>query len=169
LPLEHPLRWYALYTRSRQEKKLGGRLESKGIETYIPLHKTLRQWSDRKKLVAEPLLRSYVFVRIPATQYDLVLSTPGAVRFVWFSGGPAAIPDRQISLLKLVAGAGEEVEVLPNSLAPGKAVRVLAGPLAGLTGELVHTAGRNRVVVRIDHLDSALSLIIPSSLLEMVP
>ncbi len=167
--MEQALRWYAVYTKSRQEKLLGRRLAEGGIEAYVPLTKTLKQWSDRKKLVEEPLIRSYVFVNIPRSEYDRVLATPGAVRFIWFSGAPAAIPERQIGMLKQVAGAGEGIEILPGGFSPGKPVRVIAGPLCGLTGELLHEAGRNRVVVRIDHLACALSLTVPSALLEALP
>ena len=34
----------------------------KGIESYLPLKKVLKQWSDRKKWVEEPLFRSYIFI-----------------------------------------------------------------------------------------------------------
>jgi transcriptional antiterminator RfaH len=164
--MEHPLRWYALYTKSRQEKKLASILTDRGIEAYTPLRKTLKQWSDRKKMVEEPLIRSYVFVKISRLSYDMVLNTPGAVRFIWFGGEPASIPDRQIDLLKMVTGTGGDLSVVPSGMAPGTPVRVIAGPLAGITGELMTVAGKYRVIVRIDHLEHALSLSIPAALLD---
>ena len=48
--------WYAVYTNSRAEKRVSDRLAEMGIETFLPLQKTLRQWSDRKKLVEKPLI-----------------------------------------------------------------------------------------------------------------
>ncbi len=166
--MEHTLRWYAVYTKSRQEKKLASRLSSCGIEAYTPLRKTLKQWSDRKKMVEEPLIRSYVFVRISRPMYDAVLDTPGAVRFVWFGGEPAAIPDRQIDVLKRLTGLVPGLSLAPGNIGPGSPVEVIAGPLMGLSGELVSLAGRNRVIVRIDHLEHALSLSVPMSLLREV-
>jgi len=41
--------WHALYVSSRTEKKVMQTLLSKNIEAYVPLVKTMRQWSDRKK------------------------------------------------------------------------------------------------------------------------
>jgi len=165
--MQESIRWYAVYTKSRQEKALTARLLAKGIEAWIPLHKTLRQWSDRKKMVEEPLIRSYVFVKILPMQYDDVLHTPGAVRYIWFGGGPAAIPDIQMDLLKTIAGAGVETEVISSNLKPGLPVKIIAGPLSGLTGELVYHAGRNRVIVRIDHLEQVISLSVPAGLVEV--
>jgi len=160
--------WYAVYTKSRYEKKLAEKLKEKGIEAYVPLKKVVRQWSDRKKLVAEPLIRSYCFVRPQPgpRQYDEVLDTPGAVRFVWFSGKPAPIPNKQIDILRVVTGADVDVDVLPGTLIKGTMVRVTAGPLAGIFGELVEIAGRHRVQIKIDHLDQVLTISISPLLIE---
>ena len=56
--------WYALYTFPRFEKKVYKRLVERGIEAYLPLQKKLRKWKDRKKWIEEPLIRSYIFVKI---------------------------------------------------------------------------------------------------------
>ena len=65
--------WYALYVKSRAEKKVAADLSANSIEYYLPLQKVLKQWSDRKKWVEEPLFRSYVFVRIISDDYYKVL------------------------------------------------------------------------------------------------
>jgi len=160
--------WYAVYTKSRYEKRLAENLREKGIEAYVPLRKVVRQWSDRKKLVAEPLIRSYCFVRPKPgpKQYREVLDTDGAVRFVWFSGKPAPIPNKQIDILKVITGADVEVDVLPGSLLKGSKVRINAGPLAGVTGELVSVAGRHKVLIKIDHLEQVLTISISPLLVE---
>jgi transcriptional antiterminator RfaH len=161
-------RWHAVYTRSRNEKKIALRLQEKGIEAYVPLKKVLRQWSDRKKLVEEPLIHSYVFVKILPEQYFEVLNTQGAVRYIFFSGKAATIPDKQIDLLKLITGQNTDVVSIPNTFKPGTVVKVIGGPMMGLVGELIHPAGNHNVVVRIDHIDHALSLTISPVLLEKV-
>jgi len=166
--MEQELHWYAVYTKSRYEKKLASSLQEKGIEAYVPLRKVLKQWSDRKKMVDEPLIRSYCFVKVGKQQYFEVLNTPGAVRYVWFSGKPATIPEKQINVLKVIAGSDIEVETLSGNIEPGTLVRVIAGPLIGLTGELIRHAGKNKVIIRIDHLDTSLSLTISPLLLEKV-
>jgi transcriptional antiterminator RfaH len=160
--------WYAVYTKSRQEKKLAERLVTRGIEAWIPIRKTLKQWSDRKKWVEEVLVRSYVFVRIFPASYDAVLNNPGVVRFIWFNGKPAVIPDNQITMLKLVTGSAAVITPVPCNFEPGTPVRVIAGPLSGITGELINIDKKDQVIVRIDHITTALSLTISPQLLEAV-
>lgn len=166
--MDESTHWYAIYTKSRSEKKLVQRLTEKGIEAYLPLQKTIRQWSDRKKIVTEPLIRSYVFVNVSATDYFEALNTAGASHYVWFAGKPASIPSRQIELLKIITGSGVDVECLHADIPDGTTVKVSSGPLAGLTGQLVNHGGKNKVIVQIDHLDKVLLLTISPSLLEPV-
>lgn len=160
------LPWFAVYTKSRHEKKSMDLLIAKGIEAYVPLRRVLKQWSDRKKWVEEPMMRSYCFVRVMEGQYQQVLNTPGVVRYVYFSGKPAPIPNRQIDILKAVAGAEVEAEVVTGNFEPGMHVRVMAGPLAGIEGELISVSGKKKVVIRIDHLEQMITVSISPLLLE---
>jgi len=160
--------WYAVYTRSRSEKRLMELLTAKGIEAYVPLRKVLHQWSDRKKFVEEPIIRSYCFVKVTNSEYFEVLNTPGAVRYIWFSGKPATIPERQIDMLKAITGTDVEVQCLPDTFQPGIQVRVKAGPLQGLSGELVNVSNKKKIIVRIDHLNQVITLTISPMLVEIV-
>src|SRR5690554_7279042 len=78
------MKWYALYTRPRNEKKVVQGLTSLGIEVYCPMVTEVRQWSDRKKKVALPLIPSYVFVRIAETKRSMVFEVPGVVRYLYW-------------------------------------------------------------------------------------
>jgi transcription antitermination factor NusG len=160
--------WYAVYTRSRFEKRLMDLLIAKGIEAYVPLRKVMKQWSDRRKMVEEPMIRSYCFVKVTPLHYQDVLNTPGAVRYIWFSGKPASIPEWQIDTLKAITGSGVEVECVPDTFQPGAKVKVNGGPLLGFTGELVTIANKKKVIIRIDHLNQVLTLSISPSLIEVV-
>ena len=119
-------------------------------------------------MIEEPLIRSYCFVKVTNKEYYEVLNTPGAVRYIWFSGKPATIPDRQIDTLKAITGSDVEVECLPDTFQPGIKVMVNAGPLTGLTGELVKISNKKKVIVRIDHLNQVIKLSISPLLIEMV-
>ncbi|MGZ4023417.1 MAG: transcription termination/antitermination NusG family protein, partial [Flavisolibacter sp.] len=79
------LRWYAIYTRPRWEKKVAGLLVQKQIENYCPLNRVRRQWSDRVKIIEEPLFKSYVFVKIEDEDRSLVRMTNGVVNFVYWN------------------------------------------------------------------------------------
>ncbi|NCA76712.1 MAG: UpxY family transcription antiterminator [Alphaproteobacteria bacterium] len=162
------LAWYAVYTRSRWEKKLMLMLNEKGIEAYVPLRKALHHWSDRKKLIDEPIIRSYCFVRITSRDYYEVLNTPGAVRYVWFSGKPAVIPERQIDTLKAVTGSDVPVTCIPDTFETGVRVRITAGQLIGLEGELISISNKKKVIIRIDHLNQVLTLSISPLLIERI-
>lgn len=161
-------KWYALYTRPRAEKLVYQRLEEIGLESFLPLQKTYRKWTDRKKLIEKPLLASYVFVKTSSKCFPKVYKTAGVVKFVSFEGQPVAIPQRQIDNLRLLINSDAEIEVTSEKLITGDNVEVTSGALAGLTGELLKIGTRNRVVVRIDRLDQNLILKIPMSFLKKV-
>jgi len=159
-------KWYAIYTNPRAEKQVHTRLVETGVETFLPLQKTYRQWSDRKKLVEKPLLSSYVFVKVMPKQFPVVYKTIGVVKFISFEGQPVAIPQNQIDNLKLLINSDAEIEVTSEILAKGDNVKVMSGSLVGLTGELVSFGGKRRVVVRIDKLDQNIVVTIPVTFLK---
>lgn len=160
------IKWYAIYTKSKQEKKIHAKLLENSIEAYLPLNKQLKQWSDRKKWVEEPLIRSYLFVRINRKDYFNILNIPGIVKFISFSEGPVIIPDYQIESLKRLLSGGTDLEILDEYFEPGDPVEIIAGNLLGLTGELIKYKGIRKIIIRIDHLEQSLLINIPSNFLR---
>jgi len=158
--------WYAIYTKARNEKKVHERLLEQGVESYLPLVKTLRQWSDRKKWVEVPLLSSYVFVRVPQYQLREIIQVDGAAKYISFEGKPASIPEKQIDNLRLLVNGEADIEVTGERLSPGDPVEVTTGSLRGLTGELIKINNKNKVVVRIDRLDINLVIKIQKAFLR---
>ena len=158
--------WYPVYTNPRAEKTAAELLVKKGIETYLPLQRQLKQWSDRKKWVEEPLIKSYLFVRIAVSQQMEVLTTKGVCRFLYFSGRIASMPERQISQLQLLLATETELEVTDKKFKKGEMVRVKAGPLMGLTGELVNHHSDKRMILRLDHTEQVVLVQIPAVFLE---
>jgi len=156
-------RWYAAYTKPRNEKKVYDRLVDTGIETYLPLQRVIKQWSDRKKMVEEPLFRSYIFVKIKLKDYYNVLNTFGVVRFITFEGKAVPIPENQIILIKQLLEQNIEVESVDESLEPGTMVEVKLGSLIGLTGELIEHKGKKKVVVRFEHISHSLLVTLPAT------
>ena len=161
-------KWYAVYTRPRAEKLVFQRLAEETIETFLPLQKTFRIWSDRKKLVEKPLLPSYIFVRTSKKNFPRVYNINGVVKFVSFEGQPVSIPQKQIDNLRLLIDSDYEILVSSERFEPGDNVEVVSGNLSGLTGELIRIGSKNRVVVRIDRLDQNLILKIPKSFLKKI-
>lgn len=161
-------RWYAIYTHPRAEKLVFSRLLEAGVEAFLPLQKTYRQWSDRKKLVEKPLLSSYVFVKTWAKNFPIVYKIYGVVKFVSFEGQPVPIPQNQIDNLRLLINSDAEIEVTGEKLEKGDNVEVTSGSLLGLTGELISFGGKKRVVVRIDKLDQNIIVTIPPTFLKKI-
>jgi transcription antitermination factor NusG len=161
-------KWYAVYTRPRAEKLVFQRLEEESIETFLPLQKTFRVWSDRKKLVEKPLLPSYIFVRTNKKNFPKVWNITGVVKFVSFEGNPVSIPQKQIDTLRLLINSNATIEVSSEKFEAGDNVEVTSGSLIGLTGELIRIGSKNRVIVRIDRLDQNLILKIPKAFLKKV-
>jgi transcriptional antiterminator RfaH len=160
------LKWYAIYTNPRAEKLVFERLEEVNIEAFLPLMRTYRKWSDRKKLVIKPLLSSYVFVKVLRKNFPKVYTLTGVVRFISFDGQPVPIPQEQIDNLRLIVDSDAEIEVTGEALAEGDKVKVARGNLAGLTGELIRINGKKKVVVRLDKLEQNIILTIPVTFLE---
>lgn len=161
--------WYAIYTRSRFEKRTYALLKEHGVEVYLPLVKTWRVWSDRRKQIEVPLLSSYLFVYTDLSdhqEYLDVLGTPGVVRFVGFEGKPVSIPENQILNLKRMSKEGIEMQCLDEVPPPGTPVKVERGPLKGMVGEVVHTRKGEKVIVRIDCLDKCITVNVPLIHLE---
>jgi transcriptional antiterminator RfaH len=161
-------KWYAVYTRPRFEKQVQKSLQDQGIEAYLPLIKTMRQWSDRKKMVEVPLFSSYVFVHINRSSYDQVLKTYGAVKYITFEGKAASIPAKQIDNLKIIVDSNEKVETTLKSWRKGDQVTVTAGSLKGLKGELITEGRRKKVLIRIHGIDQNLTVEVHNSLIESI-
>ena len=161
-------KWYAIYTHPRAEKLVHSRILEAEVDSFLPLQKTYRKWSDRKKLIEKPLLSSYVFVHLTRKEFPKVYKVYGVVKFVSFEGQPVAIPQNQIDNLRLLINSDAEIEVSSEKLAQGDNVEVMRGSLVGLTGELIKIGRTKRVVVRIDRLDQNLILKIPKAFLRKV-
>ncbi|NOZ60610.1 MAG: UpxY family transcription antiterminator [Calditrichaeota bacterium] len=150
--------WYAISTKARHEKKVFERLTNKKINVYLPLQKKYRKWSDRYKLVDEPLFSCYIFVRIALKNRLDVLQTDGVVRIVSFNGIPATIPDSQFEAIKraLEEHPGDVEKI--DYLTPGQRVEVIQGSLKGIQGTLVQVKNKHRLVLRIDSIMQAISV-----------
>jgi transcription antitermination factor NusG len=155
--------WFALYTRSRAEKQVYELLIRSGFDAYLPLIKTLKQWSDRKKWVEEPLFRSYIFIYISTSEYYEVLNTHGAVRYITFEGKAVPIPPQQIEAIRQFVDTGTELPDVDLNLSPGSKVDIIAGPMKGISGELLEVMGKKKVRIEIDGLGQSVYLELPAS------
>ena len=153
--------WYVLYTKPRNEKKTAKLLEEHGIEVYCPLHEVVKQWSDRKKKIQEPLFRSYIFVSLH--DYDKeqtgILETPGAVRFLWWQKRPGIVRDEEVEAIRQFLSKYKDARITVN-IAEGDEVTITEGPLREQKGKIVRIKG-NKAFLQVRSLGWNITAEIP--------
>lgn len=153
-----PRQWLVAYVQWCLEKKTAQRLAAMGIECYLPVQSEIRQWSDRRKRVDCLVIPMMIFVHVTPQERPLPLSLQAVSRYMVLRGEstPAVIPDEQMDRFRFMLDySPEAVEMCSAPLAPGDAVKVIKGPLAGLEGELITVNGKSKVAVRLDMLGCA--------------
>lgn len=144
-------KWLAIYTKPRWEKKVDQLLKERGVESYCPLNKVNRKWSDRMKIVEEPLFKSYVFVKVQDTDKTKVRMTNGVINFVYWEGRPAVIREKEINAIKRFLNEYKNVEVHPMEFQQQQRVIITGGPLMDQEGSVLNV-NRKMVKVAIDSL-----------------
>ena len=161
-------KWFAIYVKSRSEKKVLKLLEDIGIESFLPLITRVKQWSDRKKKVEEPLFRSYLFVNIPLNDYYTVLNVNGVVKFITFERKPVPVPDNQIIAIKEYLNDTELHSINYEDFKEGELVRVKTGQMKDLVGRFVKINGKHRVIIDIEAVGLSLAVNVARSNVEAV-
>lgn len=130
-------KWYAVYTRPKWEKKVSQILTSRKIEAYCPMNRVQKQWSDRKKLMEEPLFTSYVFVHISLTEHLQIKQAEGVINFVHWLGSPAVIKDEEIDTIRKFLGEYKNVKLEKAEVNLNDRVLITGGLLGGKEGDVI--------------------------------
>lgn len=167
--MELEKKWYAIYTKPRWEKKIDTALIRKGIESWCPLQKIERQWSDRKKIIEDPLFKSYVFVRIDQTERANVLMTDGVLNFVHYLRKPAVIKNEEVDIIKqYLAEKGAKVSVISEEgYARETKIKVNYGVFMGNEGTVLR-GGKKKVYVRLESLGQVMVVEFPAEYLSQI-
>ena len=166
-------KWFAIYVKSRNEKKVFKQLEDMGIESFLPLITRLKQWSDRKKKVEEPLFRSYVFLRHnlkDRKEYYKIMNIQGVVCFVTIEKKPVPIPENQITAIKEYLNDTELQDFNTDDFKEGQLVRIKSGQMRDLIGRFVQTKGKHNIIIiiEIEAVGQSLPITVPRSMVEAV-
>jgi transcription antitermination factor NusG len=145
--MENAKKWYAVYTKPRWEKKVHLLLSKWNIESYCPLNKVHRKWSDRTKLVEEPLFKSYVFVRIRPEQEAKIRMANGVLNFVYWLGKPAVVKQSEINCIRRFLNEYENVIAEPIHIKPSQRVVITAGVLMNSEGNVLKVTKKKIQVV----------------------
>ena len=148
------MKWFVIYTKPQFEIKVEQTLQNIGIRAYCPVYKQIKQYSDRKKKVLKPLLRSYVLVNINDKDRDKVFSVPGVVRYLFWLGKPAIVREEEIELMEIDAPG-------PTKRAPSE---ILARGTKRITKKLTITAlllkVKKSLMLKPSNLVSTISLLL---------
>lgn len=153
--------WFVLYTKPRNEKKVTSLLADKGVEVYCPQREVIKQWSDRKKKVIEPVFTSYIFVSLEnyKEQATGILETPGAVRFLWWAGKPGIVREQEIKAIRDFLEAYKNAEITVD-IREGQKVSVTEGVLKGSEGVVTRVKG-NKATLYLNMLGMNLVATLP--------
>ena len=153
---ETTLHWYAVNTKPRWEKKVAHILDTRGIENYCPLNKVVKQWSDRKKVVLEPIFKCYVFVKVEEQKKWDLKRIDGILNYVYWLGKPAKIKEEEINTIKKFLNEFSDVSIEQIGLQVNQKVRIRQGVLMNYEGILLELSG-NRAFVKIESMGLQLS------------
>lgn len=160
-------KWYAVHTKPRWEKKVAALLDESKIVRYCPLNRVVRQWSDRKKVIHEPLFKSYVFVFITDQEQLTVRKVHGVINFVYWMGKPAVIRDDEIEVIREFLKEYKNVQIERANINRNDVVRIVRGPLFRQEGTVVQVMN-NRVKVHLPSLGCVMSAEVEKSDIELV-
>jgi len=159
-------KWYVVYTKPRWEKKVHRLLVEKKIESYCPLNKIRRKWSDRIKTVEEPLFKSYVFVRIPEDAQTKVRMINGVVNFVYWLGKPAVVKNSEIEVIRKFLNEYNNIVVESIKLEPENKVKIRQGIFMDKEATVLKVRG-NKVQVIIESIGYSLVAFLDKSNVAM--
>jgi transcription antitermination factor NusG len=161
------LKWYAVYTKPRWEKKVYALFVEKGMEAYCPLNKVRKQWSDRMKIVEEPLFKSYVFVRVTSEEQTQVRMVSGVVNFVYHERKPAVIRDSEIKVIRKFLNEYDHVFAEPMDLQSDMRVKIQRGVFMDKEAKILEVQG-NKIKVNIESIGYSLVAFVDKSNVSMI-
>ena len=150
-------KWFVVYTKSRNEKKVEEKLNKLGIEAYCPVKTEIRVWSDRKKKVLVPLLPSMVLVKLLDSERNKVFGASGVVRFMFWNGEPVVVRDDEVLVLKEVAQSKDMKLDNVAALRPGANIEMTDFGFDEQSGEVKHVS-RNQCWVVLKKLGFVVKL-----------
>jgi transcription antitermination factor NusG len=162
----HQARWYVLFVRSNQEKKVAEALRGRNVEYFLPCYKSLRQWKDRRMMLEVPLFPGYIFLRLPLAERARAMTVPNVVTLVGTRNRPSAISEEEIAWIRLGIEHGK-AEPYPY-LKIGQRVLVTEGVMCGMEGILVRRRNNTRVVVSLDSIARSFVVEIDATCLKPV-
>lgn len=162
-------KWLVFYTKSRGEKAAHKLLIKNGFDSYLPLNKVLRQWSDRKKKIEVPLFNSYIFVREIEANIVEILKTPGISWNIRHNGVPAILREKELATIKRFLESGLTIDVSSaQDLEKGDKVKIMDGPMKGAIGFLSGEYNDQKFTIELESIDQVMKVSMDKGLLKKI-
>jgi transcriptional antiterminator RfaH len=145
--------WHVITTRPRAEKSVGSLLTSLNVKNFVPLHKQLRQWRDRKKWVELPLFPSYVFVNVPLSQRNKVFDAYGVIRYLRTGNAPAKLSEEEMERIQRLCSYNGEISIKAGQIKIGEEIEIQEGHFRGIRGIICEVGNQRKLKVMIKGLD----------------
>jgi len=158
--------WFAVYTHARHEAKVTSQIVKLGFEPFFPKQRTLSKRKDRKKFIEAPIFPGYVFAKVTPTEFNKLLNLPGVVKILGEKGKPIPIPEEEIESVRILVKSEVNIEPHPY-LREGDKVRIVSGPLKGVTGWLLRVEPRlSLLVISISILNRSIAIELSDEVVE---
>lgn len=151
------MNWYALYVKSKTEKKVAQRLTAKGFEAFCPLKIVFNQWSDRKVRIEQPFFSSYVFVRFSLKDRLTILETPGVVNLVFWLKEAAVIKDKEMQKVISFFDDNKDKEISSEPYEIGQKAVISGGAFKDQIGIIV-TEYKNKLILEMKQFQVSFSV-----------
>jgi len=164
-PQDGERKWWAVYTKSRQEKAIARQLKGMDVPFYLPLVPQTTLIGTRKVKSLLPLFPSYLFVYGSDVERVATLSTQRVTQMLCAADN--AVMTRDLANIRAMIAAGVPM-TLESRLEPGRRVRIKKGALMGMEGTIVTRRGGERLLVAVQFLQQGVSIEINDYQLEPV-
>lgn len=165
--------WFAVWVTARHEKSVSRLLAHKGFETFLPLYRRKHQYARHVRECVLPLFPGYLFCRTDLASRFPILTTPGVLQMVGAGKNPIPVENREIESLQKVMASGFCVAPHPFARS-GQLARIIAGPLLGIEGVVVHAMDLSacqtmRIVLSVNLLRRSVLLEIDRDRIALLP
>ena len=143
------------------------KLVEQNIETYLPLVKQVKQWSDRKKVVEEPLFTGYIFVKLEAHELDKPLYVNGVVNYLSFGKQKALVKQSEIDALRYLVENGYTLNLVSEEIQIGSKVKINLSDFKNETA-VVHKIKDDYAILYFESLHQNIHIKLPLKALETI-
>ncbi|MBK7233174.1 MAG: UpxY family transcription antiterminator [Saprospiraceae bacterium] len=161
-----PMQWHVLRVLPRQDAKTAKHLSNLGIEHYLPLRMEHIARKGKIKKQEIPVLSPYMFVKVAASERQLVFGAGSVMDFLKENGQVVKLPAEEVNRIRKICRHGKETEWSQKPVKVGDLVELIRGPLKGLRGIAVEEHGKWQMYVLIEALSQFVRFSIHRSLLR---